>query len=257
MVSNASQANDEIRRRAKEVDAIVLAGGDGTVASSAAALIDADLPFGLLPRGTANDLARSVGLPVDLKSAAEVIVAGGRRKIDVGEVNGQFFFNVAHIGLGSVLAGGVTAKLKRRLGPLAYPVAAARALGKLRPFRAELLIADERITFRTVEIAVGNGRYFGGGGVVAEEAEIDDGVFHICAIKTKNPLRLALMLPSLARGRQGRSKWVRTAVAASIDVRTVRPMSVSADGRVITKTPATFRVLRGALTIFAPEPKRT
>jgi YegS/Rv2252/BmrU family lipid kinase len=252
MVPDPKQALEEIRRRASEIDAIVLSGGDGTVANAAPALIEAGLPFGLLPRGTANDLARSVGVPTDLKVAAEVIAAGAVRKIDVGEVNGKFFFNVAHIGLGCVLSSGVTAKLKRRLGPLAYPMAAARALGKLKPFRAEISAGDERITLRTVEIAVGNGRYFGGGGVVSEDAEIDDGVFHVYSLGTKNPLRLAVMLPSLVRGRHGRSKWVRTAVAAAVDVRTVRPMSVCADGHVVTRTPAAFRVHAAALTIFAP-----
>jgi YegS/Rv2252/BmrU family lipid kinase len=251
MVPNAKQAEEEIRRRKGEIEAIVLAGGDGTVADSAPVLLEAGLPFGVLPRGTANDLARSVGLPMDLKSAAEVITAGNTRKIDLGEVNGKFFFNVAHIGLGAVLARDITAELKRYFGPFAYPMAAARALGKLHPFRAEILVEDERIALRTVQIAVGNGRFFGGGGVVDESAEIDDGLFHVYALGTKNPFRLALMLPSLVRGRHARSKWVRTAAGSAIEVRTIRQMSVSADGHVLTKTPASFRMRREALTIFA------
>jgi YegS/Rv2252/BmrU family lipid kinase len=241
-----------IERYAGEVDAIVLAGGDGTVHAAAPALLRTELPLGILPLGTANDLARAIDLPLDLTQAAEVIAAGNTRRIDVGEVNGQPFFNVAHIGLGAALAGGLTATMKRRFGPLAYPMAAVRALGGLRPFRGEIVAGEERAALRTVGITVGNGRFFGGSGLVAEDAQIDDGLLHLFAISTKNPFRLALILLQVTRGRQGRSKWVHTMVAPTFEVTTVRPMAVRADGKIMTETPALFRVRSGALSVFAP-----
>lgn len=241
-----------VAARAREVDAIVLAGGDGTVHEAAPALIEAGLPVGILPRGTANDLARAVGLPLDPRRAAGIIAAGATRSVDVGEVNGSLFFNVAHIGLGAALADMLSRKMKKRLGPLAYTVAAAAALAKLRPFRAEIIADGERLVLRTFGATIGNGRYFGGSGIVAEDAEIDDGVFHVFAIKTKNPLRLALLLPDLMRGRQGRSDQVPTLVAPALEIRTVRPMKIRADGKIIAETPATFRVRPAALRIFAP-----
>ncbi len=241
-----------IRDRSDGIDAVVLAGGDGTVHDAAPALVEAGLPVGILPRGTANDLARAVGLPLDLVSAAEVIAAGATRPIDIGEVNGKFFFNVAHIGLGTALADNLTRGMKRRLGPFAYTLAALSALVRLRPFRAEIAAGDERLVIRTIAITVGNGRYFGGSGVVAEDAEIDDGVFHVFALKTKNPLRLLLLLPNVMRGRQGRSEQVPTLTASSLEIRTVRPMKIRADGKVMAETPAAFQVRPGALRVFAP-----
>ena len=119
--------------RAGDVDAVVLAGGDGTVNQAAEALVASGLPVGILPRGTANDLARAIGLPLDLAAAAEVIVAGATRRIDVGEVNGKRFFNVAHIGLGAALADSLTGRMKRRFGPFAYALAAARTLARAAP----------------------------------------------------------------------------------------------------------------------------
>ena len=237
-----------------EFDAVVLAGGDGTMHSAAPALMDARLPVGVLPRGTANDLARAIGVPLDLVRAAEVIASGATRAVDVGEVNGRYFFNVAHIGLGAALADNLNRRMKHRFGPLAYTVAAAAALIKLRPFHADILAGDERLSLRTFAITVGNGRFFGGSGLVAEDAEIDDGVFHVFALKTKNPFRLAWLLPDLLRGRQGRSEQVPTIVAPALEVRTVRPMRIRADGKLITETPATFRVHAKALEVFAPVP---
>lgn len=251
-VARGRESPSVVERRAGEVDAIVLAGGDGTVHAAAPALLTAGLPVGLLPLGTANDLARAVGLPLDLGPAAEVIAAGATRRIDVGEVNGEAFFNVAHIGLGASLADGLTATMKRRFGPFAYTLAAMRSLGGLRPFRAEIVAGDERLAILTFGVTVGNGRFFGGSGLVAEDAEIDDGLLHLFAISTKNPFRLALILIQVTRGRQGRSKWVRTMVAPAIDVTTVRPMAIRADGKRMTETPAHFRLRSGALTVFAP-----
>jgi YegS/Rv2252/BmrU family lipid kinase len=244
-----------IRARAGEVDAVVLAGGDGTLHAAAPALLEAGLPLGVLPRGTANDLARAIELPLDLTAAAEAIVAGRTRRIDIGEANGAPFFNVAHIGLGAALANGLTARMKRRLGPIAYTLAAARVLSGLKPFRAEIRAGDERVAIRAVDVTVGNGRFFGATGIVAEEAEIDDGLFHVFALTTKNPLRLAGIVARLPSGRQGGSRWVRTLAAPELEVRTVRPMPIRADGKVIGETPALFRVRAGALRVFAP-PRR-
>jgi diacylglycerol kinase (ATP) len=251
-VARANDVGDAIARRAGDADAVVLAGGDGTVNEAAEALVAAALPVGILPRGTANDLARAIGLPLDPAAAAEVIVAGATRRIDVGEVNGKRFFNVAHIGLGAALANSLTGRMKRRFGPLAYALAAARTLTGLRPFRAEIAAGGRHLSLRAFDITVGNGRYFGGRGVVAEDAQIDDGLLHLFALRTKNPLRLAMMLPGVLRGRHGRSKWVHTLTAPEIEVATTRPMTVRADGRLVAETPARFRVHTRAIAIFAP-----
>jgi YegS/Rv2252/BmrU family lipid kinase len=251
-VPRGSEVGGPIRRRAGEVEAIVLAGGDGTLHEAAPALVEVGLPVGVLPRGTANDLARAIRLPLDLRQAAEVIAAGETRAVDLGVVNGAYFFNVAHIGLGAALAQSLTPTMKRRFGPFAYTLAAARALFSTRPFRAEVIADGERFAVRTIGVTVGNGRFFGGRGVVAEDAEIDDGLLHFFALETTNPLRLVAMLPRVPSGSHGRSNAVRTLAAPQIEVRTVRPMKIRADGKLTSETPAVFRVHSAALTVFAP-----
>ena len=244
-----------VRAHAAAVDAVVLGGGDGTVHSAARELLDAGRPVGILPLGTANDLARSLGLPLELDKAAEVIAAGETRRADVGEVNGELFFNVAHIGLGAALADALPRRLKKRFGPLGYTIAAAASLAQLRPFRATIVAGDEGLRFAGFAITVGNGRYFGGNGMVSEQAEIDDGLLHLFAVATKNPLKLAAMLPAFMSGRQGNWNDVRTLAATSIDISTSRRMRIRADGKMVGETPAAFRLHPGALTVFAPPPK--
>ncbi|MBY0514894.1 MAG: hypothetical protein K2P78_13385, partial [Gemmataceae bacterium] len=101
LVDAAPQAPvaDAIRTHAAGVELVVLGGGDGTLNAAADALAAAGKPVGVLPLGTANDLARTLGLPTDLAAAAQVIADGHTRRIDLGRVNGRPFFNVASIGL--------------------------------------------------------------------------------------------------------------------------------------------------------------
>jgi diacylglycerol kinase family enzyme len=116
---------DIIRTHATEVDVVLIGGGDGTLNAAAPGLMDTGLPLAILPLGTANDLARTLGIPSDIKEAVRLAVTGTARRIDLGEVNGIFFFNVASIGLSVELARELTREMKRRWGVLGYAVAAS------------------------------------------------------------------------------------------------------------------------------------
>jgi YegS/Rv2252/BmrU family lipid kinase len=241
-----------IRRHAEAVDLVVLGGGDGTLNAGAAALLATQLPLGILPLGTANDLARTLGIPTEPEAAARVILGGVRRRIDLGEVNGRPFFNVASIGLSVAITHELTSERKRRWGRLAYALAALRALPQARPFRAELRCGDRVDVIRTLQIAVGNGRHYGAGMVVADHAEPDDGLLHLYSLEFERAWWLAPLLPALRAGTQRRWRQVRTADCAAVEIRTGRARRVDADGELLTETPARFRVLPGALEVFVP-----
>lgn len=246
-----------IRRHAAAgaVDAVVIGGGDGTLNAAAPALLDTGLPLGILPLGTANDLARTLGLPLDPVAAAQVIAAGRTRRIDLGLVNGHPFFNIASIGLSVAVTSELTAARKRRWGRLAYVVAAVQALARARPFSAVIArdgSLPERV--RTVQIAVGNGRYYGGGMAVWEGARIDDGCLDLYSLEVEGLWRLVLMALALRAGRQHRWRGVRASCGGALEVRTRRPRRVSADGEIVATTPARFALLPGAVQVFAPAP---
>jgi diacylglycerol kinase (ATP) len=244
-------ARDIIRLRHR-ADLVIVCGGDGSVSSAALAVMESGLPLGIIPMGTANDLARTLDIPMDLLEAADVIARGETRKVDVGTVNGHAFFNVASIGLSSELAQSLDPMLKKRFGRLGYAVAAMKVLTRASHFKARITEKGRTTAVETYQIAVGNGRHYGGGNVVEETAEIDDGHLDLYSLEMKNLWKLALMLRSFRSGTHGAWREVRTARCVEFDIETKKPMPVNTDGEIVTATPAHFKVHPKAVSIFAP-----
>ena len=242
-----------IERCGDKADFVVIAGGDGSLNAAAPALIDSGLPLGILPGGTANDLARTLGLPLDMVEAAKVIAAGRIRAIDVGEVNGKPFFNVASLGMSASLADRLTRETKRRWGRLAYALTATEVLIEARRFGA-VIRPDEgdEVAVRSLQIAVGNGRHYGGGMIVEETARIDDGRLDLYSLEFRDIWKLPFMAFAFRKGRHGLADDVRTMSGPGFEIRTREPMPVNADGEIVTKTPAVFRVRPGAIRVFVP-----
>ena len=240
---------------ANQVDCVVVGGGDGTMNAAAPGLIETRLPLGVLPMGTANDLARTLDIPVDLDEAARIIAEGHTRRIDLGLVNGQPFFNVASLGLSVELAQQLTRDIKHRFGRFGYALIAMRVLARARPFRA--LIASEQGNARvlTLQIAVGNGRYYGGGNAVEKTAAIDDQHLDLYSLELKRAWKLALMARSFRSGEHGAWDEVRAIRAQEFEIRTRRPRSINADGEIVTRTPARFAIRPKAITVFVPKAK--
>lgn len=240
-----------IREHAALVDAIILGGGDGTMNASAEALVAAKLPFGVLPLGTANDLARSLDLPSGIQEAAGVILAGRKRRIDVGRANDKLFFNIATMGLSARLARAMRPDEKRRFGALAYAIAVTR-IGFGHPFNATIRTPEGRQQVRAIQIAVGNGRFHGGGVIVHEEAALDDQLLHLYALAPQSGWQLLRKLPWLLRGKHRELEGVITLASSTIEVLTDRRLSVNTDGEITTHTPVHFSVLPAALEVFVP-----
>ena len=242
-----------IERYADRVDLVVVAGGDGSLNAAAPALIDSGLPLGILPGGTANDLARTLGLPIDMVGAARVIAAGRTEAIDVGDVNGKPFFNVASLGMSARLADRLSREAKRRWGRLAYALTATEVLIEARRFGAVIRSDDgEEVTVRSLQIAVGNGRHYGGGMIVEETAKIDDGRLDLYSLEFRGIWKLPFMALAFRQGRHGLKDEVRTMSGSRFEIRTRRPMPVNADGEIVTETPAVFSVKPGAIKVFVP-----
>ncbi|ONG52215.1 lipid kinase [Pseudoroseomonas deserti] len=249
-------AAEVIRARAGEgFTAVILGGGDGTLNAAAPALIETGLPFGILPLGTANDLARSLEIPPDPVEAARIIAEGRTRPIDLGEVNGLPFFNVASIGFSAQLAAGLGREEKKRWGKLGYALAAFRLLRRVRPFTAWLAHDGQVERIRTIQVSVGNGRHYGGGMTVASTARPDDGKLDLYSLELDHWWRLLALLPALRRGTHGQWKDVRAFPTTACEVRTRRKMPVNTDGEINTHTPARFRLLPKVVKVFVPAPR--
>lgn len=245
-----------VRRYRDRADAVIIGGGDGTLTMAADGLLDAQLPLGILPLGTANDLARTLGLPTDPVAAADVIVAGHQRRIDLGWVNGTHFFNVATVGLGVGISRRLNRERKGRWGVLAYLFAAAQVVLRARPFAADIRTETETIRVRTAQVTVGNGRHFGGGMTVDAAATLDDGTLHLVSLEAERWWQLVALLPAMWRGTQWKERHIRNLSGREFEVSIVkkRRKKVTADGEVSSRTPALFRVVPRALSVFVPAP---
>ncbi|KHN91406.1 lipid kinase [Pectobacterium actinidiae] len=249
---DTGSCSDIIRAYADRVDFVIIGGGDGTLNAAAPGLVDTGLPLGVLPLGTANDFARTVGIPREIRQAVQVIANGQRRAVDLGEVNGHLFFNVSSIGFSAALARGLSAKSKKRWGTLGYALAAFKLLKQSRPFRVEIEHDGIKERVRTVQVSVGNGRFYGGGMAVADSAAPDDGRLDVYSLEVSHWWEMVALIPFIRKGTHGRWRKVRAFSARELTLSTSKPHDINADGELIGKTPAVFGIREKAIQVFAP-----
>lgn len=240
-----------------DVELIVIAGGDGTLNRSAERLVEWGLPLGVVPLGTANDLARTLGLPLDIPGACRTIAEGNALSIDLGQVNDRLFFNVATLGLAVEVTRALQTDHKRRFGRLAYLLTALRVALRVRRFSAQIESAEGVVETHSLQIAVGNGRSYGGGLTIAVDAAIDDGRLDLYSIELPQPWKLLGVLWRLRTGWMEPSPYLRTLSGAEFRITTRRPRPVSADGEIVTHTPARFCVARRRVRVFVPRSPAT
>ena len=195
-------------------DRIVIGGGDGTISSALPELLRLDKPLAVLPLGTANDFARTLGVPADAMEAAEVALSGREHRIDIGSVNGRPFINVASVGLAAKVTEAQSTKLKRRWHVLSYLISLWRAVWEARPFYLEVELDGAPAWSGAVyQVSVGNGRFHGGGLTVSEHAAIDDGTFDLYLVRPGAVWQLLAAPPTQIRLCQARlvEAWHRCA----------------------------------------------
>lgn len=249
------QLHEVILRYQHEVNLVIVGGGDGTLNAVVDALVETKLPLGILPLGTANDLAKTLGIPKSIPEACKIIASGEVRHIDLGLVNGKHFFNVASLGLSVKITQRLTKQIKQRWGVLAYIITALKVIWESRPFSAEIRINQKSIKVKTVQIAVGNGRYYGGGMAVVHDATIDDQRLDLYSLEIQHWWQIIPMLPAMRGGQHTRWQGVRSFSGQEIEVYTRKPRPINTDGEITTYTPAQFRVVPQALAVMVPSEK--
>jgi diacylglycerol kinase (ATP) len=243
-----------IKRAAKSgAPAILVGGGDGTMTHAVDALANRESVMGVLPFGTGNSFAQSLGIPLhDLDAAVAVIARGHVARVDLGAVNGTHFANFATIGLSSEIAGATPRILKKLTGAIAYGLASIRPMLTHRAFRARIDWKGGRLSVTTQDIIVANGRFYGDT-PVAPDATIVDGRLHLFTTDNASSLAAARTYIALGRGQQARLPDAHVVTARAFTIRTRKRQPIAIDGSPLTKTPATFRVAREALRVFVPE----
>jgi YegS/Rv2252/BmrU family lipid kinase len=246
---------------------ILVGGGDGTLNCAIKPLLGQDVTLGVLPLGTGNDFARSLGIEPTLEAACDVIAAGYTARVDVGLANGHPFLNAVSLGLASAIAKRLTPELKRRVGKLAYPVAAAAELWEHQPFRVRVVTDTEELEQNVLQLVVGNGRYHGAGNMVTPDATLDDHLLDAYVISApsaeagregtglghmQDMSTLARVALTVRRGEHLAHPAVRAVSGPRILVEATPPQDVNADGEMIGQTPVRFELMPSALRVFAP-----
>jgi diacylglycerol kinase (ATP) len=238
-------------------DPIILGGGDGSVSSTVDFLAHHHATLGLLPLGTANDFARTLEIPAPLEAACETIARGKVVDVDLGLAGENFYVNVASVGLGVEVTRSLSPQLKKRIGPLAYPVAAITAFFKHEPFAARLRFPDGDYGVaeyeRLLQVAVGNGRFYGGGMVVAPGSGIDDRYLDAYAIRLGRRRDLVGVARYLRSGDFVRSESVDHFRTQRVLLETEPELPVNVDGELVARTPQEFSVAENALRVIVPE----
>ncbi|MBA8838606.1 lipid kinase [Ochrobactrum sp. RH2CCR150] len=244
----------DIILRERDHDLVVIGGGDGSLNAAAEGLMETGMPLAILPLGTANDFARTVGIPADPVEAARQLVAYDTHPIDLGEVNGHLYFNVASIGFSAELAQQLSADAKKKWGKLGYGLVAARILMRSELFTAYLEHDGMTEKITTLQVSVGNGKFYGGGMAVEKDAAIDDGKLDFYSLEVDHWWHLLRLLPSLRRGTQSKWRDVRAFPTTEVIIRTKKPRAVNTDGELSTWTPAHFKLHRQAINALIPPP---
>ncbi|PKH41468.1 lipid kinase, YegS/Rv2252/BmrU family [Nocardioides alpinus] len=238
----------------EEPDLLVVGGGDGTIGCAAGLVAHTGTALGVLPLGTANDFARTLEIPSDLTAAVDTLLSGTVVDVDLGRVDGRAYLNVASLGLSVAVTRRLTPGLKRRLGRFAYPAATLAAYRGHRPFAARLELEDGTVLELRdlMQVAVGNGRHYGGGLTVSPNASIDDHLLDVYAAehgRLRDHLSVARLLRS---GHLVEHERVHHVTARRLQLVTDEPLEINLDGEVAATTPATFEVDRNALHVVVP-----
>lgn len=250
-LSNPKRLHSVLSRIVERKPKLLIVGsGDGTVSDVVDQLADTDIQLGIVPLGTTNNFARSLGLPMGIEAAIMRIVEASPKRIDLGMINDDYFANVAGFGLSADVAATIPNSLKKRWGRLAYAIQGIKRLIHHKPFVATISSKSNKLSLniKTHQLIVANGSYHAGT-EIASDASVDNK--QLVVFKLGGPSRLSLVWHMIDFYVGKRSAVANTAflIAKDIHITTSRPVRIELDGEVKEKTPARVRVRGSVLRV--------
>ena len=235
---------------------IVAGGGDGTVSTVAAKLVDTGIVFGVLPLGTLNHFAKDLGLPLDLDDAVARIARGTVRRVDVGEVNDRIFVNNSGLGLYPDIVRD-RERQQKRLGRGKWPAFAWAMVAALRryPFLGVTLVIDgNEVLRKTPFVFIGNNEYSMEGFAIGERSGMEDGRLSLYVAQRPGRWRLLQLALRALTGRLRQARDFDAILATEIVVQSKKKrLRVAADGEVTVMTPPLhYRVRPASLIVMRP-----
>lgn len=233
---------------------IVAVGGDGTVNEVAIGILESgkEITLGILPSGTGNDMSRTLDISSNIESALVKMLEGKKKSIDIGFVNDSVFLNIASIGFDAEVVKN-TEKFKKKVrSGFAYIIGILDTLIRFKGQRILIEIDDHVMDKAVSLVAVGNGRYYGGGLPILPMASVEDGYFHVIVVSKVARLKLLLLLPTIFFGKHIKlKKYVEVFKAKKVKLITDQDTYLNIDGEIYNINGETrFSINGGQLSVY-------
>jgi YegS/Rv2252/BmrU family lipid kinase len=236
-------------------DLIVAAGGDGTVSAVAGGLVGSDTPLGIIPLGTANVLARELGIPVDLEAACRLLAGThATTRIDAMRSGPGHYFTQIGAGIDALMIRDTPREHKRRFGRLAYLWTALLRLAGFQPRRFTVTLDGRPRRFRASQVVVANSGTLGQPPFRwGPDVRPDDGRVDVCVIRARNLLDYGRLAWYVITGQHHHSPNLRYfAAKQTVIIAARRPLPVQGDGEIIGDTPIEVAVVPRAVAVIVP-----
>jgi diacylglycerol kinase (ATP) len=230
---------------------VVVVGGDGTQTAAVDVLAHAKTVMAVVPAGTGNSFALSLGIRADLDEAIETIASGKELRVDLGTANGTHFANFATVGLIADAANRTPTFLKKIVGPAAYVVGGIAPLFEDKPFEMRVRRPGDKMQFRTYQAIVASGRYFGWK-PVTPNATIRTGNLAFFTAEGSTPADVFRVNAALLRGDHTQIEGAHFFSDRTIEIRCKPAQPVNIDGHHFGKTPVIFKIAPRALRVLVP-----
>ena len=253
MVRRRKELKKRIRQAVKSgKEYIVVIGGDGTQTAAVSELAHTGSVLAVVPAGTGNSFALSLGINADIEEAIETIATGKELRVDIGIVNGTYFANFATVGLIAEAANRTSKPLKRVIGPIAYGLAAVAPMFRRRPFEMRVKWPGNKLKIVTHQAIVASGRYFGWQ-PLTPHASVRSGDLSFFAAAGDSAADVIATNAALLRGDQTELQNAHYFAAKKITIKTKPRQPLNIDGHALGKSPAKFKIAPKALRVLVPQ----
>jgi YegS/Rv2252/BmrU family lipid kinase len=223
-------------------------GGDGTINEVASALAFDEVPLGIIPAGSGNGLARELGVDSRPERAIANALAAEPRPMDLGEIDGRLFANIAGIGFDAHIASCFAVATRR--GFIGYAGITARALMSYVPGTYRITSESGSVEVRAVLVTIANSAQFGNGALIAPGAKVDDGVLDLVVFEERSRVATVCQMPRLFNGTVGRARGCTIRQIRRVTIEADHPMTFHVDGEPVAGgTRLVVRIHPGALRI--------
>ena len=229
-------------------------GGDGTLNEVLNGMANSGSSLAVIPSGSGNDFIKSVvgrDIPDNILSAT---IEGTERLIDFARVNDKYFVNIASVGFDAQVAYQTEhfKKLPLITGQAAYILGILDTILICKNQYIELILDNEKLSGKSLLVAVGIGRFYGGGVNALPDAEIDDGLFDVCYVESTSRLRILRLFPQYIKGLHPKIKGVHMYRSKKVEIVSEEPIPLNRDGEIILTTRAVFEIFPRSLPFVVP-----